>query len=161
MTEHAGQAGDLARESIDLGHDAVVVLAGDGTANDVLNRVGIEIPVGLLPAGGTSVLPRALGLPNKVREAAEKIREAALARRTRTIALGTINGRRFAFAAGIGFDADVVRRVDAAGRARGSPARRHVVRDAGRQDARGRALPAAAADRRGARPGGRSAARRC
>jgi diacylglycerol kinase family enzyme len=119
MTEHAGQAGDLARESIDLGHDAVVVLAGDGTANDVLNRVGIEIPVGLLPAGGTSVLPRALGLPNQVREAAEKVREAALARRTRTIALGTINGRRFAFAAGIGFDADVVRRVDAAGRARG------------------------------------------
>ncbi len=118
-TAHAGQAGDLARESIDLGHDAVVVLAGDGTANDVLNRVGIEIPVGLLPAGGTSVLPRALGLPNQVRQAAEKIREAALSRRTRTIALGAINGRRFAFAAGIGFDADVVRRVDAAGRARG------------------------------------------
>jgi diacylglycerol kinase family enzyme len=118
-TDHAGQAGDLAREAVDLGHDAVVVLAGDGTANDVLNRVGMEIPVGLLPAGGTSVLPRALGLPNQVREAAEKVREAALARRTRTIALGTINGRRFAFAAGVGFDADVVRRVDAAGRARG------------------------------------------
>jgi diacylglycerol kinase family enzyme len=118
-TDHAGQAGDLARESVDLGHDAVVVLAGDGTANDVLNRVGMEIPVGLLPAGGTSVLPRALGLPNQVREAAEKVREAALSRRTRTIALGTINGRRFAFAAGVGFDADVVRRVDAAGRARG------------------------------------------
>jgi diacylglycerol kinase family enzyme len=118
-TDHAGQAGDLARESVDLGHDAVVVLAGDGTANDVLNRVGMEIPVGLLPAGGTSVLPRALGLPNQVREAAERVREAALARSTRTIALGTINGRRFAFAAGVGFDADVVRRVDAAGRARG------------------------------------------
>jgi diacylglycerol kinase family enzyme len=118
-TERSGQAGELARESIDLGHDAVVVLAGDGTANDVLNRVGMEIPVGLLPAGGTSVLPRALGLPNQVRPAAEKVREAALARHTRTIALGALNGRRFAFAAGIGFDADVVRRVDAAGRARG------------------------------------------
>jgi diacylglycerol kinase family enzyme len=33
-TERSGQAGELARESIDLGHDAVVVLAGDGTAND-------------------------------------------------------------------------------------------------------------------------------
>jgi diacylglycerol kinase family enzyme len=118
-TERSGQAGELARESIDLGHDAVVVLAGDGTANDVLNRVGLEIPVGLLPAGGTSVLPRALGLPNKVQEAAEKVRDAVLARRTRTIALGTINGRRFAFAAGVGFDADVVRRVDAHGRAHG------------------------------------------
>ena len=112
-TERSGQAGDLARESVDLGHDAVVVLAGDGTANDVLNRVGMEIPVGLLPAGGTSVLP------NHVREAAEKVCEAAIARRTRTIALGAINGRRFAFAAGVGFDADVVRRVDAAGRAGG------------------------------------------
>jgi diacylglycerol kinase family enzyme len=112
-------AGDLARESVDLGHDAIVVLAGDGTANDILNRVGMEIPVGVLPAGGTSVLPRALGLPNQVRAAAEQIRDAALDGRTRTIALGTLNGRRFAFAAGIGFDADVVRRVDAAGRARG------------------------------------------
>ena len=100
-TDAPGQAGDLGREAVDLGYDAVVVLAGDGTANDVLNRVGMDIPVGLLPAGGTSVLPRALGLPNQVREAAEKIREAALVRRTRTIALGTINGRRFAFAAGV------------------------------------------------------------
>jgi diacylglycerol kinase family enzyme len=119
MTERHGQAGELARESIDLGHDAVVVLAGDGTANDVLNRTGLDIPVGLLPAGGTSVLPRALGLPRQITQAAETVREAVLAGRTRRISLGAINGRRFAFAAGVGFDADVVRRVDAAGRARG------------------------------------------
>jgi diacylglycerol kinase family enzyme len=118
-TERPGQAGELAQEWVDFGHAAVVVLAGDGTANDVLNRIGQSIPVGILPAGGTSVLPRALGLPRNVRDAAVAIRDALLAGRTRTIALGTLNGRRFAFAAGVGFDAEVVRRVDAAGRARG------------------------------------------
>jgi diacylglycerol kinase family enzyme len=118
-TERPGQAGELAQEWVDYGHAAVVVLAGDGTANDVLNRIGHAMPVGLLPAGGTSVLPRALGLPRNVRDAAIAVREALLAGRTRTIALGTLNGRRFAFAAGVGFDAEVVRRVDAAGRERG------------------------------------------
>ena len=35
---------------------------------------------------------------------------------TRRISLGTVNGRRFGFNAGIGFDAELVRRVDALGR---------------------------------------------
>jgi diacylglycerol kinase family enzyme len=118
-TERRGHATELAHEAIEEGFDALVILAGDGTANEVLNGVGPDVPVGVLPAGGTSVLPRALGLPRSVAACARLIGDAARTRTTRPLTLGTINGRRFAFAAGIGFDADAVRRVDEAGRDKG------------------------------------------
>ena len=41
--------------------DAIYVFSGDGTYNEVLNGVGGDIPLGFIPGGGTSVLPRALG----------------------------------------------------------------------------------------------------
>src|SRR5262249_39523037 len=45
-------------------------------------------------------------------EAAERIAAGS----TRRISLGLVNGRRFGFAAGVGFDAEAVRRLDALGR---------------------------------------------
>jgi diacylglycerol kinase family enzyme len=93
--------------------DAIYVLSGDGTYNEVLNGVTGKVPIGFLPGGGTSVLPRALGLGR------DPVAAARLAARgaTRTIGLGRVNGRRFAFNAGIGFDAELVRRIDLRGRA--------------------------------------------
>ena len=58
------------------------------------------------------MLPRALGLPRDPVRAAERIRFG----KPRRISLGRINGRRFAFNAGIGLDAELVRRVDDLGR---------------------------------------------
>jgi diacylglycerol kinase family enzyme len=95
--------------------DAVVVFSGDGVYNEALNGVD-STPIGFVPGGGTSVLPRALGLPRDARRAAAQIADAIGAGRTRTISLGRVNGRRFAFNAGIGFDAEAVRRLDALGR---------------------------------------------
>jgi diacylglycerol kinase family enzyme len=60
------------------------------------------------------VLPRALGLPRDPLRAAERIAHAT----PRRISLGRVNGRRFGFSAGIGLDAELVRRVDALGRSR-------------------------------------------
>lgn len=118
-TRGPGHATELAAEAVRDGFDAIAVLAGDGTTNEVINGVGRARPIGVLPAGGTSVLPRALGMPRSVLQAARQVGEALRAGRTRSLTLGTINGRRFAFAAGIGLDADSIRRVDARGRARG------------------------------------------
>jgi diacylglycerol kinase family enzyme len=74
------------------------------------------MPVGFVPGGGTSVLPRALGLPRDARAAAVRVAGALASGRTRTISVGRANGRRFGFSAGVGFDAELVRRVDALGR---------------------------------------------
>jgi diacylglycerol kinase family enzyme len=118
-TERPLHAGELAEAALADGADAVLVLAGDGTVNEVLNAVGDRVPVGVLPGGGASVLARALGLPRRLDRAAAQVGAAIGAGRSRHVSLGTLNGRRFAFAAGIGLDADVVRRVDSYGRAGG------------------------------------------
>lgn len=114
-TEHPRHAVELAREAGDA--DALIVFSGDGGFNEVLNGVErSDLPVGFVPGGGTSVLPRALGLPRDPVEAAEQLADALQAGRTRTISTGRVNGRRFSFGAGIGIDAEVVRRVDELGR---------------------------------------------
>src|SRR5919204_6084599 len=114
LTEHPLHASELAREATEV--DAVFVFGGDGVANEVLNGLERDIPVGFLPGGGTSVLARALGLPRDPVAAARCVRDALEHDRTRRISLGRVNGRRFAFSAGIGFAADLVRRVDGLGR---------------------------------------------
>jgi diacylglycerol kinase family enzyme len=110
ITMAAGEATAIARAVSGL--DALYVLGGDGTYNEVLNGLQLDVPLGLLPGGGTSVLPRALGLPRDPVAAAKRV---ALGH-TRSIGIGRVNGRRFGFNAGVGFDAELVRRVDELGR---------------------------------------------
>lgn len=112
LTKGQGDATELARE-LDGTVDAIYVFSGDGTFNEVLNGIGGSgSAVGFVPGGGTSVLPRALGLPRDPAAAASRIAVG----RTRRITLGRANGRRFGFSAGVGLDAELVRRVDALGR---------------------------------------------
>jgi diacylglycerol kinase family enzyme len=94
----------------------LLIFSGDGGFNEALNGLEGDVPIGFLPGGGTSVLPRALGLPADPLEAAKRIADAITAGRTRQISLGRVNGRRFAFGAGVGLDAEAVRRVDEMGR---------------------------------------------
>ena len=109
FTERPGHATELARAA---DHDRIVVYSGDGGFNEVLNGAGPETVLGFVPGGGTSVLPRALGLPRDPLAAAARI---ALGQ-PRRIAVGRANGPRFGFAAGIGLDAELIRRHDALGR---------------------------------------------
>ena len=114
-TERARHAMYLARGAEDA--DALVVFSGDGGFNEVLNGVDRDdLPVGFIPGGGTSVLPRALGLPRDPVEAAAQIADAMESDRTRRISTARVNGRRFAFSSGIGLDAEAVRRIDERGR---------------------------------------------
>jgi len=112
VTTAAGEASTLATDA--AGNvEALYVFGGDGTFNEVLNGVDAATPVGLIPGGGASVLPRALGLPRNPVYCARRLAHEA---QPRPIGVGRVNGRRFGFACGIGFDAELVRAVDERGR---------------------------------------------
>ena len=115
-TEWHGHATELVTAACRAGTDIVIVFSGDGGFNEALNGIEGDVPIGFLPGGGTSVLPRALGLPSDPLAAAGRLADAIEQWRTRRITVGRVNGRRFAFSAGVGIDAEAVRRVDEMGR---------------------------------------------
>lgn len=106
-------AADLARQAVADRVDAVFVLGGDGTANEALQGLaGTDVPLGVLPGGGTNVLARALGLPRDATAAATLQLERLHAGADDRLGLGEVNGRLFGFQAGVGLDAAIVRRVE-------------------------------------------------
>ncbi|MGB2952295.1 MAG: diacylglycerol kinase family protein [Gaiellaceae bacterium] len=115
MTEGPGHAKELAELAASEA-DAVFAFGGDGLFNEVVNGAGNAVPFGFVPGGGKNVFPRALGLPTGPEAATRRLVESLRAGRTRRISLGRVNGRRFTFAAGVGFDGELVRRVDTLGR---------------------------------------------
>jgi diacylglycerol kinase family enzyme len=113
LTERRGHATELARLTSGSA-EAIFVYSGDGGFNEVANGVGVDgPPVGCIPGGGTSVFPRLLGIPRDPLRAAEHLADAFEQRRTRTVSVGRVNGRRFLFNAGVFFDAELVRRIEA------------------------------------------------
>jgi diacylglycerol kinase family enzyme len=114
LTERPLHAVELVEEAC-ASCERIYVYAGDGGFNEAVNGADGRVPLAFIPGGSTSVLPRALGLPRDPVEAARLL----AAGRTRRISLGRVNERRFAFGAGLGLDAELVRRVDALGRASG------------------------------------------
>jgi diacylglycerol kinase family enzyme len=117
LTERPLHAAELAEQAGDV--ERVYVFAGDGGYNEVVNGLERDIAVGFIPGGSTSVLPRALGVPRDPQEAARSLSRTT---HERSITLGRVNGRRFTFSAGVGLDAELVRRVDALGRDAGKRA---------------------------------------
>src|SRR5262249_16751126 len=88
----------------------VIVCGGDGTINEVVGGMAhSRVPLAVLPAGTANVLAREIGLPLGVREAARAIASC----RPQRLALGCVDSRYFLLMAGIGFDAGVVRQVNA------------------------------------------------
>ena len=114
-TERRGHAMELVRVA-SRAADALVVYSGDGGFNEALNGLERDIPIGFVPGGRSNVLPQALGLPRHAIPAAAVVARALAGGKTRRISVGRVNGRRFGFSAGLGFDAELVRRVEERGR---------------------------------------------
>ncbi|WP_369139877.1 diacylglycerol/lipid kinase family protein [Modestobacter versicolor] len=145
-TTHRGHARELAAGAAADGVDVLVTLGGDGTVNEAANGLltagpGPRVPtLAIVPGGSTNVFSRALGHSRDPVEATGEILDSIRAGRTRLVPLGTASARIgpgttdstgtdgtaegwttprwFVFAAGMGFDADVISRVEAQ-RARG------------------------------------------
>jgi diacylglycerol kinase (ATP) len=110
-TERSGEATGLAQDARDQGLDAVFVVGGDGTINEVINGLA-EGPVamGVLPAGTGNVWAKELGLPTRSplhRLPLLDSVKALVPGSTRRIDLGKANGRYFLQWAGLGLDAEV------------------------------------------------------
>jgi diacylglycerol kinase family enzyme len=118
QTNNRGHAAALACRAMRDGTDAVIALGGDGTVNEVVNGLltdGVHdrVPaLGVIPGGATNVFARALGLPNDRLEAAGTLLEALREGRRRPVSMGRADDRWFIFAAGVGFDAGIIARVD-------------------------------------------------
>ena len=112
-TRGRGHATELAAGAVAQGRDAVVVLGGDGTANEVVQALAhTSVALGLVPGGGANVLARAVGLPADPVAATSRLLRALRGGGRRRIGLGSADDRLFAFNAGMGFDAAVVARVE-------------------------------------------------
>jgi diacylglycerol kinase family enzyme len=124
-TRYRGHATSLAATAISRGYGLVITLGGDGTVNEAINGImsadgddsgpppAAKLPaLAALPGGSANVFSRALGLPSDPVDAAGQILQALSEDRDRAIGLGMADHRYFAFNAGMGMDAEVVRAVE-------------------------------------------------
>ena len=112
-TEAPGHATQLAEGT--PGGATVVAVGGDGTAHEVaLACIGGSRTLGVLPVGSGDDFAFALGMR---RDDLPGALERLAAGVTRQVDTGLVNGEPFINATGVGFDADVARRVIDAPRA--------------------------------------------
>ncbi len=94
----------LARRDFQL----VLAAGGDGTVAEVMAAAHQRgLPMGIVPLGTANIVARELGLPAGWRRATRRVLERFPA--TRAVDLARVNDGYMALAAGIGFDATVMR----------------------------------------------------
>jgi diacylglycerol kinase family enzyme len=113
-TQRRGHATELARAAAADGYGLVIAFGGDGTVNEAANGLaGSSVPLSCLPGGSANVYCKLLGIPSEIVDATEHLLGVADRFAPRLVDLGEVEGRLYTFSAGVGMDADVVRRVDA------------------------------------------------
>lgn len=107
--DRSESATEAVRDAVARGVDAVFAMGGDGTVRDVASGLyGSRVPLGVLPAGTTNVVARALRVPLDPLAAARVLAGGAAA----AMDVGLCGERLFLMQATAGFDASVIARVD-------------------------------------------------
>lgn len=116
ITSMPGDAERIAREAVSEGFSTIVAAGGDGTVNEVVNGIAFDgappVSLGILPVGTMNVFAAELGIPLQSPEKAWKVIQEGTVRRIdlpRCITTGS--SRLFVQLAGVGLDAEVVRRT--------------------------------------------------
>ena len=120
VTEAPGHAVELAKTAVHRGYRRIVSVGGDGTVNEVVNGLhqsgGLkDATLGIISTGTGSDYIRTLDLPRHYHDSVRQLGEAG----TRTVDVGVVSWgeggatqeRLFANFAGMGFDAEIVRRT--------------------------------------------------
>ena len=109
LTSSPGDAREIAKEAVEQGHKIIIAAGGDGTINEVVNGIGgEEATLGILPVGTMNVFAAELGIPQNNLEKAWQIIEDGSVRH---VDLPRANEEYFVQLAGVGLDAEVVRRT--------------------------------------------------
>jgi diacylglycerol kinase (ATP) len=114
MTIGEGDATLAAERAVRDGYDYLFVAGGDGTLNEVLNGVASvpgglsRVVLGIIPLGTGNDLATALGFPEEIEGALERL----LASESIAVDVGVLNGRYFLNVSGGGFIAEVSDAVD-------------------------------------------------
>jgi diacylglycerol kinase (ATP) len=129
ITEAPGHAIELAQAAVEKGYELVVSVGGDGTIHEIANGLynaggNKDAVLGIVSTGTGSDYIRTVGLPRRYEEACERFLKPTRI----TVDLGVVeyqhNGSRekrlFVNFAGMGFDAEIVRRTTQQYKALGS-----------------------------------------
>jgi diacylglycerol kinase (ATP) len=127
LTEGVGHATELAHQAVADGYRIVVAVGGDGTVNEVVNGLIVDVDgkepyidpavtLGIIPGGTGSDLVRTVGISHKHERACRQLLDSG----TRLLDVGVIEylegdqkrRRYFTNVAGLGFDGEVVERLD-------------------------------------------------
>lgn len=109
LTKAPGDAEAMAERGVQQGYRTIVAAGGDGTINEVVNGIaGSDVVFGILPVGTMNVFALELGIPmNNLRKAWDVIEAGVI----REIDLAMGNDECFVQLAGVGLDAEVVRKT--------------------------------------------------
>jgi len=120
ITEAPGHAVELARDAVGRGYETVVSVGGDGTISEVVNGLYqsgdmTEATLGIINTGTGGDYIRTVGVPRRYEDACRSL----LQQNHRKVDVGTVeyhNGgdtvrQLFVNFAGLGFDAEIVRRT--------------------------------------------------
>jgi YegS/Rv2252/BmrU family lipid kinase len=129
ITEAPGHAIELAKAAAKNGYDMVIAVGGDGTVNEIVNGLyasgGLQHALlGIVSTGTGSDYIRTCGIPRPFKDACQRLFQP----QKRTVDLGIVeytkNGQKyerlFVNFAGMGFDAEIVRRTSQQFKALGS-----------------------------------------
>lgn len=109
LTSEAGDARSIAAEAVRDGVEVIIAAGGDGTLNEVVNGIGTApVRIGILPVGTMNVFATEIGIPQGNLESAWRIIESG---RVIEVDLPQANDTRFVQLAGVGLDAEVVRKT--------------------------------------------------
>ena len=111
LTSEAGDARDISAEAVREGFEVIIAAGGDGTLNEVVNGIGgAPVRLGILPVGTMNVFATELGIPQGNLERAWSIIEQG---NVVEVDLPKANDTHFIQLAGVGLDAEVVRKTTA------------------------------------------------